>query len=112
MSLAQEFYMILYAIQDSNTKLYYNYKTKYLDELGAYTQLFPKREDAMRYIEGLKVDGYDEFGSIGTLADELAWQFLEKREQTFRWNIAAETKEFRKIKAMFPLRVVEVTLFD
>lgn len=104
--------MKLYAVQDSNTKLYYNYRTKYLDELGAYTQLFPRREDAMRYIEGLKVDGYAEFGSIGTLADELAWRFLEKCERTFRWYVNVTAEEFRKIKAMFLLRTVEVTLFD
>ena len=104
--------MKLYAVQDSNTKLYYNYKTKYLDELGAYTQLFPRRVDAMRYIEGLKVDGYAEFDSIGTLADELAWRFLERRERTFRLYVDVTAEEFRKIKAMFPLRTVEVTLFD
>ena len=104
--------MKLYAVQDSSTKLYYNYKTKYLDELGAYTQLFPRREDAMRYIEGLKVDGYTEFDSIGTLVDELAWRFLEERERTSRWHLDVTAEEFRKIKAMFPLRTVEVTLFD
>ena len=101
--------MKLFAIKDFGTGKYWDYKSLYVEDLNKHTEFFSTREEAMRKIEGLRIDGYDDYPACG-LDNECAWGYLERKYKKSRWHIDIGTEELELTKAMFRLSPVELEI--
>lgn len=98
--------MRLYAIKDFTSGKYYDKRKCDLEEFNCNTQLFMKKSDAMRKIEGILLEGY-EYPACD-LANELTWAYLEKVYQKPRWFIDVNMDEYALAKASFRLSPVAI----
>lgn len=94
----------LYAIQDNNSGLFWNTKDKF-GILGQNTKFFNLRMSAMEEIEKDSLMGYSKISHLA------AWEALEDKYKTTRWNININTDELKIYLELFSkLKIVEVNL--
>lgn len=99
--------MYLYAIKDLNTGLFINYNgiDYKLDPLGSFTTFFKSREMADRILHEKHL-GYE----FNPVANELAWDELEKLFQKDRWDINIPKEEFNEVVNSYDLKIVKLYL--
>lgn len=103
--------MVLWAIKDFNTGKYYDFRSHYVEDMNPHTEFFKTKLDATRKIEGLPVDGYEDFPSCG-LDNELAWSYLERKYRVTRWALDVTKEELALAKALFRLSPVMIEIAE
>ena len=92
--------MQAYVIQDLNSGLYYDKKTKFVESMSINTQLFASKNEAVL------------FACLQILDEDLAWRLLEKVHEKERWEIDCSKDEFRDAVKAFNLTVIPVEVIE